>query len=170
MDILQNTDYSGLFALYMIISVNFLSPTFPCNLQKLLNESILLRHVAAFLTLYFFVVITLKTKPKPGIWNIKLIQALLLYSFFIISSRCDYRFLLIFIGCLAVDYFIQTHYSEQDSHHKHHITKNEKIMYKVADIFGMISIVSLLIGFGISIYYKPSNQSFLTFLFGHHDC
>jgi uncharacterized membrane protein len=56
MDMFNNIDYSGLFALYMIISVNFLSPTFPCDLQKLLNSSILLRHIAAFLTLYFFVV------------------------------------------------------------------------------------------------------------------
>jgi purine-cytosine permease-like protein len=115
--------------------------------------------------------ITIKSKPKEGIWNYKFVQALILYGFFIISSRCDYRFLMLFIVCLAIDFFIHSHYSNfNDINPDNKNTQTQILMYKIANIFGIISIASLLIGFGISIYHKKNDQSVIQFIFGHHNC
>ena len=81
MEYIQNIEYSGLFALYMIIAVNFLSPTLPCALQDYLRHSLVVKHIAGYLALYFFVVITLKNNRPvhTGIWSSKLFQTAILY-------------------------------------------------------------------------------------------
>jgi len=84
---------------------------------------------------------------------------------------------MLFIVCLAIDFFIHSHYSnfndsdsDSDINHDNKNTQTQTLMYKIANIFGIISIASLLIGFGISIYHKRNDQSVIHFIFGHHNC
>ena len=171
MEYIQNIEYSGLFALYMIISVNFLTPTLPCQIQDYLRHSLIAKHIAGFLALYFFVVITIKnSKQHYGIWNVKLFQAFVLYICFIISSRCDPRFLSIFILFLALDFFIYSYYNEKHDHQDYIKSEIEDFMYELADIFGIISLAGLAIGFVLALYHKKKSVSLVHFLFGNAKC
>ena len=171
MDYLKNIDYSGLFAIYMIIAVNYLSPTLPCALQDYLRHSLIVKHLAGFLALYFFVVITIRHKNKKyGIWNNKLFQSIILYTCFIISSRCETHFLAIFIIFLALDFFINSYYNEQRDSNDYQETATEINMIKLADIFGIISIVGLVIGFSLALWKKKKSVPLINFLFGNAKC
>ena len=155
----------------LIIAVNFLSPTLPCALQEYLRRSLLVKHIAGFLALYFFVVITLKNnKPQSGIWSSKLFQTVILYICFIISSRCDTRFLSVFILFLAIDFFIYTYYGEKQTHSDYVKTDFEKKMFQLADIFGAISLIGLVIGFTIALYNKKKSVSVFSFILGNARC
>ena len=44
----------AIFIFTLIISGNFLAQLFPCNIQKLLSNNILVKHLFGFLTLFFF--------------------------------------------------------------------------------------------------------------------
>ena len=156
----------------MIIAVNFLSPTLPCALQDYLRHSLLVKHIAGYLALYFFVVITLKNNRPvhTGIWGSKLFQAAILYVCFIISSRCDPRFLSVFIVFLAIDFFIYSYYGEKQSHPEYVKTEMEDRMFQIADTFGAISLVGLVIGFTLALYNKKKSVSIFHFLFGNAKC
>ena len=47
----------NVFVLYLVLAGQFLDPLFPCHSKRLLENSMLLRHVLGYLTLLFFVVI-----------------------------------------------------------------------------------------------------------------
>ena len=57
-DFLRLTPIWNIFVLFLIIAANYIGELFPCRIQNLLNSNIYLKHVIAFLTLLFFVVIT----------------------------------------------------------------------------------------------------------------
>jgi hypothetical protein len=155
----------------MIIAVNFLSPTLPCALQDYLRHSLLVKHIAGYLALYFFVVITLRNNRLHfGIWSSKLFQTAVLYICFIISSRCDPRFLSVFIVFLAIDFFIYTYYSEKQTHPNYVKTVFEERMFKIADTFGVISLIGLALGFSLALYNKKKTVSVFHFLFGNAKC
>jgi len=56
----------GLFALLVIISGNFLAELFPFEVQEILNKNIYVKHLFAFLTLFFFVYLTMPDVKHQG--------------------------------------------------------------------------------------------------------
>ena len=79
----ENVSFKNLVILYLIISANFLPQTFSCTLQKMLNEHMYIKHIAGWLTLLFFVLLSSsKTPSKDGTLFFKtLLQSFLLYIF-----------------------------------------------------------------------------------------
>lgn len=90
-DLVSNT--KGLFLLYLIISGNFLAELFGCHLQKALASNMLLKHLFGIMTLYFFVMFTdtrLQKKPVKD----QLVLLSVLYIWFIITTRTDYKYMI----------------------------------------------------------------------------
>ena len=56
----------GLFALLVIISGNFLAELLPFEVQEILNKNIYVKHLFAFLTLFFFVYLTMPDVKHQG--------------------------------------------------------------------------------------------------------
>ena len=56
----------GLFALLVIISGNFLAELFPFEVQEILSKNIYVKHLFAFLTLFFFVYLTMPNVKHQG--------------------------------------------------------------------------------------------------------
>jgi hypothetical protein len=56
----------GLFALLVIISGNFLAELFPFEVREILNKNIYVKHLFAFLTLFFFVYLTMPDVKHEG--------------------------------------------------------------------------------------------------------
>lgn len=73
--------------LYLIISANFLPEVLSCGMQRLLNNSQLAKHVAAFLTMYIFVTYT-NAESKNIAHPLSLFKyTIITYLLFIITTR-----------------------------------------------------------------------------------
>ena len=90
--------FSGLFVLYLIVSGNFVGELFSCDLQQIMTENYLVKHLLGFATLFFFVNMVSSDIhwPKPIIAGI----SLAMYLLFIISNRSSATTQLINIGLL----------------------------------------------------------------------
>jgi len=92
----------GLFALLIIISGNFLAELFPPGVEKILNTNRYVKHAFAFLTLFFFVFLTmpdLKTEGASLVFGI--------YFVFLVSSKLSPRMWFIIVGLITLLYLIE---------------------------------------------------------------
>lgn len=92
----------GLFALLVIISGNFLAELFPPGVQKILNTNRYVKHVFAFLTLFFFVFLTmpdLKAEGASVVFGI--------YFIFLISSKLEPYAWFTILGLITMLYLIE---------------------------------------------------------------
>ena len=70
----------GLFALIIIICGNFLSELIPWKVQDIMKTNIYIKHVFAFLTLFFFVYLTMPDVEAEGVGITFSIYLLFLFS------------------------------------------------------------------------------------------
>lgn len=97
---------SGVFALFLIISGNFLGDMFPVKIRATLRKSVAIKHVVAFFTLYFFVVlIDASQVHAPLTEQIGRIAAL--YTAFLVLNCSEERFVLLSLLIMALLYFIR---------------------------------------------------------------
>ena len=92
----------GLFALLIIISGNFLAELFPPGVEKILNTNRYVKHAFAFLTLFFFVFLTmpdLKTEGASLVFGI--------YFVFLVSSKLSPKMWFIIVGLITLLYLIE---------------------------------------------------------------
>lgn len=172
---LEAIDYKGLFVLYLIISINFANTTFACKLQKLLTESMLAKHIVGFFTLYFFVIVTSPPRRKSaGLLDNRVLQAIILYALFMISSRCDTYFLAIFLIGLGINFIINSYLDGLPQDSTEISPDTEHKLHQFACICAAISVCALLIGF--ILFYGEKRLEYGTkfqfgdFLFGNPHC
>lgn len=97
------------FVLYLIISSNFLAQLFPCRLQHLLNNSMIAKHFAGYMTLLFFVVLSSGDTQST---SKALLYSLWIYILFWISTRVAFEYLLVFLLLTANLYIIHLYQKE----------------------------------------------------------
>lgn len=157
-----------LFILYLVISSNFLAPTFNCRVQELLNTSMFMKHILGFLTLVFFVVIAGISETMSFIHLMSM--SIGLYLWFIVSTRVHLHTFIVLITLLGIVYMIDLYQKK--------VTKPEPMRDKmIADAKKAISIFALLVtlvGFVIYLGEKKieyrSDFSFTKFLLGNPTC
>lgn len=106
----------SLLTLYLIIAGNFLAPLFGCRLQNFIESNLIMRHYIGFLTLLLFVRLTAVSNAKFK--NI-LGSAILLYLWFLATTRVNFTIWTIIISLASILFFI--HYyesSEKDPEYK----------------------------------------------------
>lgn len=153
-----------IFIFYLIISGNFIGNLLSCKTQKLFTENIIVRHILGFATLYFFVVFV---DPDSESFNptSKIIISLMLYLFFVVSTRCYYPYVFAIICILLLIYIIEqykTYYNKDKNKSK--LGKNGLLALKIANNsttpLVVLNVILLVIGFvnylgRKSIEYKP---------------
>jgi hypothetical protein len=77
-----------MFILYLLIAANFMAPLVGCKMQRILQDSMLLKHIIGFMTLYFFVVLTSQPDVHP---TRSALQAVAIYVWFIMTTRTTTR-------------------------------------------------------------------------------
>ncbi len=87
----------GLFALLVIISGNFLGDLFPKNVRKVLETNVYMKHVFAFMTLVFFVFLTM---PE---YNYKCKYSFC-YIFFIFNDIKITTFYMVYISIFNISF------------------------------------------------------------------
>lgn len=97
---------SGVFALFLIISGNFLGGLFNSNIRNLLRTSAPAKHIVAFFTLYFFVVLIDTSQVHAPILE-QIGRMLVLYAVFVVLNCSEERFVLLSLFIMAMLYFIR---------------------------------------------------------------
>ena len=171
-DFLRLTPIWNIFVLFLIIAANYIGELFPCRIQNLLNSNIYLKHVIAFLTLLFFVVITDSTYNYKA--NETFIISIKLYIIFIILVKNNREFFLFNLFILGLVYIMKLKLKDYENN----IDDDNDLLYKrlkiVEKIIFYLFFVVLITGFLIymgekKIEYKDKFR-YNIFIFGKPSC
>lgn len=163
------TSPKSIFILYLIISGNFLANLFGCRTQEALNTNMWLKHLLGFMTMYFFVVLVDSKSKWSDSPRTQMLFTLLFYVIFIVTTRMDYKWWLVFIIGLSVIYILQVYkdHDKTEEEEKRNLEKYQKYL---------IYFVAMIIGLGFLIYYGRKkteygdNFNHMTFLLGKTNC
>jgi|LakMenE01Jun11ns_1017448.scaffolds.fasta_scaffold9230093_1 hypothetical protein len=168
----MSTDYTNfinpLLLLFLTISGNFLAPLFPCQVQELFTTSIFHKHILAFFTLFFAIVLA-----NNEINNLKLLfrKTILLYLLFILITRMDKNFFLLFLFILAAKYLLEKQIEDLSKEIPEEVLNNYNKMNKMLQYtLIIIGIIGFLIYLGEKKYEYGADFDFTTFIFGKTIC
>lgn len=86
---------SAIFIFTLIISGNYIGELFPCKIQRILTNNMMIKHFFGFITLFFFGVIAV-----PELNNLYgLLSSGVLYLIFLINAKTNYK---VWIGVLIL--------------------------------------------------------------------
>ena len=92
------------FLLLLIISGAFTADLLPCKLRKLLQNNLYLKHFIAFMTLMFFIVMSIPTDHAE--FYVIISQTILLYVFFLGLIKISVPFLMVILCIIALTYIL----------------------------------------------------------------
>lgn len=166
----------AIFIFFLIIFSSSAANLFPCRLSELLENNILIKHIIAFLTIVFFVVLTVPIPNKK--LNHILIVSVSLYIIFILLSKTEIEFFIPVIVLLGIMYIFVLKKNEYEEKIKINNDNNEKNKSDkitiINNVITLIVLILILIGFilylGRKKYEYKDKFSYLTFIFGKTKC
>ena len=85
----------AIFVFVLIVSGNYLGELFPCRVQKIFNSNMYVKHTLGFLTLLFFVALTIpELKEQENFLG----YTTLIYLWFIMMAKCYYTIWFLVFG------------------------------------------------------------------------
>jgi len=136
----------SVFVLYLVLAGQFLDPLFPCHSKRMLEQSVLLRHILGFLTLLFFIVLIDDYTDKIKSTSRILLLCCGVYVWFVLSSKMTpwtwIALLLILVTLYLTDLFI--------SRQKDLTKKTETTLNTIHAT--LISAAAIVTGIGVTIY------------------
>ena len=154
-------DINPLFIFYVTLGGNFVAQLFPCQVQKLFTENIYYKHFLAFFILFFAIVLTSDKSEK--ITTTLLLKTFVLYSLFIILTRMDKNFFLLFFVTLCIKFIIineMTHTSTSKELKDKYDKINKALNYALISI----GVIGFILYYGEKRYEYGKRFNFLTFL------
>jgi len=175
---LNNNEYifKGLFLFIFIISGNYLEELLGCRLIKLLNESMIIKHILGLLTLFLTLAFTIDL--NTSLFTLFKISVVL-YIIFILSSKTTkyINYLIIFIFIIS---FIVQLYKDRLKRKLEvsTINTNEKLHLEYIEKYNdyILKLIIGLIIIGVLIYIGEQKRSYnedfnyYTFLIGEVNC
>lgn len=159
----------SVFVLYLIFSGNFLANLFGCRTQQALTNTMWLKHILGFMTMYFFVVLADSNSPFTDSPQMQFLFTLFCYTIFLISTRMDYKWWIAFILILAVYYIIQV-YKDHSQTKEEDKAKYNKIQKYLSYLAGIILILGFLVYIGKKKLEYKNKFNWSTFLIGKPEC
>ena len=98
--------------LSVLMSANYLGELFPCRVQKVFSNNMIVKHILGFLSLMFFVVLT-----RPNLYTSTnfVYISILFYGFFMFLSKLNYVIWFLVFGIFAVIYVLQIYLNQIES-------------------------------------------------------
>jgi len=160
----------SLVTLYLIVAGNFLAPLFACRLQYFIESNFVVRHYIGFLTMLLFVRLTSDT--KSSFKNI-LISSLIMYAWFIATTRVNFSAWILIITIASALFFIHYYeYSEKDPDYKK--TTIDEHLPKIKDLLvismAVITMIGLIIYAGEKRLEYGKKFNWQTFFIGVAPC
>jgi len=155
-----------LFIFYVTLGGNFVAQLFPCQVQKLFTENIYYKHFLAFFILFFAIILTSEKSEK--ITSTIFSRTIMLYMLFIILTRMDKNFFLIFFVLLCIKFIIvnEMDYTQDNVLKEKYDILNKGLNYAL--IF--TGIVGFILYYGEKRYEYGKRFNFSTFLLGKPVC
>jgi hypothetical protein len=169
-----------IFILLLIISSNYLADLFPCRLRNILENNIYVKHLFGYLTLLFFISITLDDIGTSVNELIK--NSFVLYLYFVLLTKNNKYFFISICIVLAIIYL--AHIELKLLKKKENKNENEKLFLDIYEKrknkFGLDTIlhyvILILLALGTLTYmgekkieYKDKFD-YLTFFLGKQVC
>lgn len=155
-----------LFIFYVTLGGNFVAQLFPCQVQKLFTENIYYKHFLAFFILFFAIILTSEKSEK--ITSTIFSKTIMLYMLFIILTRMDKNFFLMFFVLLCIKFIIVNEIENtQDNVLKE---KYDKINKGLDYALIFTGIVGFMLYYGEKRYEYGKRFNFSTFLLGKPVC
>lgn len=160
----------------LILSGNYLDDFFPCKVQDLMRNNLIMKHLVGFMILYFLTILTIpELKSIRGIFS-----AIGLYVLFLLSTKINYIAWAIVLFIYVVVYLMNIAVGDlikQDAKDGRHAKKNNRriqIMRRIMSWLFIINILIIVIGFiyyyGMKRMQHGNNFNLKQFFFGIPDC
>lgn len=98
--------------LSLMMSANYLGELFPCKIQSIFSNNMVVKHILGFLSLMIFVVLT-----RPNLYTSTnfVYVSVLLYSGFMLLSKMHYVIWFIVFGIFSIIYVLHVYLSQIES-------------------------------------------------------
>lgn len=150
----------SLFLIIIIICGNYFGELLPCRIQKNLKNSMIIKYIFLFLSLFFLVLYSTEDKILKNFY-----ETIIIFLFFILLTRNTYKFFLINSFLLFIIYVLYLGMNE---------FRNKKIIKSIINILICICSFSIIIGFILYLLNKKKKFkkkfSFKKFIFGKSIC
>lgn len=149
---------NALLIFLLIISGNFLDDLLPCKVQTLMRHNLWMKHLVAFMILYFLTVLTI-----PELKSIKgIISAIGLYILFLLSTKINYIAWAIMLFIYAIVYLMNIAIGDLKKKIKKSTSKEDRklkentvmIMRRIMSALVILNIVIIIVGFTYYIGMK----------------
>jgi hypothetical protein len=161
-----NLDINPLFIFYVTLGGNFVAQLFPCQVQKLFTENIYYKHFLAFFILFFAIILT--SDKTERISSVLFSKTLVLYALFIVLTRMDKNFFLMFFFILCMKFILlnEMTYTNDKILKEKYVVLNKGLNYTLT----CIGIIGFILYYGEKKYEYGNRFNFITFLLGKPVC
>ena len=171
--ILQTTP---IFIFILLIAGNYIGELLPCKVQNFIKNNMYFKHLLGFMTLLFFVVVTM-----PSVFGDKIIfNSFILYIFYLFFIKTHYVFWSINVVLFSIIYLADIHLGNVDNIKDNNKDNNSvsKEMYvlfeQVRRIMLVIIIILTILGFLVYLGKKKREYgkkfTYLMFFLGSPSC
>jgi membrane-bound ClpP family serine protease len=139
--------------IYFLVAVNFLFnrlKDFSCHTQTWLTKNLIAKHLFNVAAIFFVIVLFTRSKPIHPIALI--ILTFVMYGFFMIITRCDHRFLAVFLISMVIVFLIEAYKSYYKE--KQYYIERQKNFLTTQLIVQIFSILIVFIGFFVYLGQK----------------
>ena len=160
---MTDTPLYAIFVFFLIISSNYLGEIFPCKIQNVMKNNVFVKHIFAFLTLTFFVVLVDPLYAQT--LQSTLYNSAILYILFLVLINTHVFFFVLSMFCLGCIYLLNIKRKEENASQWY-----GDLVQALYVVFGLSTSVGFLVYMGEKkIEYKKSFD-YLTFIFGKPTC
>ena len=156
-----------LFSFYLLIFCNFIYEIIGCKLKQTLKTNIYIKHLLAFILLIFLIILTNENYASKHPIEI-LIISILVYIWFIITTRTNIYVIITILILLLIIYYIEVKIKYENNDKSKKIYKN--IQYILLGITLLITIIGFIHYTMITYNEKKNNFDLKTFIFGKLTC
>tara|TARA_B110000438_G_C15678242_1_gene591188 strand:- start:370 stop:948 length:579 start_codon:yes stop_codon:yes gene_type:complete len=158
----------AIFIFVLVVSGNYLGELFPCQVQRIFANSMVVKHALGFMTLLFFVVLTI---PEMREQENMLGYTGLVYIWFIMMAKCYYTLWFVVFGIVGIIYILQMYErglkDEEKEEKKEMIEEGKKYL---SGLTLVLTVVGFLMYMGAKKLEYKDKFKYITFLFGKPNC
>ena len=165
----------GLLVVYFLVAINFLFnklKDFSCHVQRITTENLYVKHGLNIIAVFFLLVIFTRGNPMPP--NFIVAATFVMYGFFILITRCEYRFLAVFLTCMVIVFYIEAtkaYKLSQNPPNKEELKKKyEKTQVEIQIFSFVVVVVGVLVYIGQHVKEYKDTWDWHTFWVGVNKC